>query len=194
MAHQTATTGIGGDGMVACDQGVGCLRRAFVAAIAPFAPGLADQRIDDVERGVEDAPQVGQHVGHPHEVVIVGARVALRLTWHQPKEILERQGDAHKGVVLDLADGDKLIDIDCAFGQKILAEHLATAGDTDRAIGGLGAIDMGDVELAQDGQHGSCHPRVGAFIHGIEADIGVDDLGGGAFAQEGAARHVRPWR
>ena len=86
--------------MIAGDEHVGDARR-LLPGCAPLAARLCDQAVDDVERRIEEPPDVGQHVGHAHQVVEVLACASIGLAHgHQAKEVLERQRDAHKGVVL----------------------------------------------------------------------------------------------
>ena len=49
---------------------------------------------------------IGQHIRHAHEVVVVVARAPQRLDRHQAKQVLEAQGDAHEGMILHLLHRD----------------------------------------------------------------------------------------
>jgi len=111
VAHQMRAARIRGDGVVAGEQRIRDLRRALVAPVAPLPACLPHQAVYNIQRWVQDAAQIGQHVGHPHQVMVIAAHLALRLRRHEAKEVLERHRHTHKGVVLQLGHGDELVHV-----------------------------------------------------------------------------------
>ena len=71
--------------------------------------------------------EIGQQIGHTHDMVKIGAGVAFWFAWGQAKKIFGTEGDAHKEVIFELGDRDKLIHIDRGFGQHIFLKHQPTA-------------------------------------------------------------------
>ena len=157
--------------------------------VAPFHAGLADQRIYDVQRRVHDPPDVGQHVGHAHQMmVIVAGTAAIALARRQPEKVLQAAGDAHIGMVLDGRHRDHGIGLDHALHQNILPKELAAAGNRRRPVGRTRAVEVGDVELAQEVGHRHRLLQRAVLVHHKIAAIGADDLGACPLAQQAEHR------
>ena len=180
--------GIGGNGVIAGNQGIGLARRPFVQPIAPLLAGLTHQPIDDIERRVEDAAQVGQHIGHAHQVVIVGPGVTPGLAGHQAKEIFQAQSDAHESVIFHFGHRDEFVDLHRVLGQQVLIEHLPAARHRIGPGGRFCAVDVGDVEFAQHRQHGGGRLGIGALVHSVITHVRAHQRGTGFLAQEAQHR------
>ena len=170
--------------MIAGDEHVGDARH-LLSRGAPLAAGLGDQAIDDVERGVEEPSDVGQHVGHAHQVVEVLPRAPVRLAHgHQAKEVLERQRDAHKGVVFHALHVHQRVGLHDAFGHHVLAEHLPAAGYLVDAEGRHVGVHIGHVKFAHQRRQLGGRRRVRIVLAQIDRDVGEEEFGVGIFAQQ----------
>ena len=100
---------------------------------------------------------------------------------YKAEEVLERQRDAHEGVVLHPLDVHQRVGLHDALRQHVLAEHLPAARHLVRRRRWHVDVDVGDIELAhQWGQLGG-FDRVRAAVALEDCGIHVEQLGAGFF-------------
>ncbi len=102
VPHQVCPTGVGCHRMIAGNQHIDHTRQPLV--IAPLHTGLAYQPINDAESRVKQTSEIGQHIGHTHQMMVVVTWFVVRHLGHQPKEVLQCEGDTHESMVLHLLD------------------------------------------------------------------------------------------
>ncbi len=174
-AHEVGAAGVGGDDVIACDEGV-----TDAALAAPFGFGLAGEGVDDVEAGVGDLAKVGQDVGEADGVMEIGSDTAMRWNGWKAEEVFEAEGDAHESVAFHFGERDKGVGFAEGGGELVFGEHDATAGDFVLREGRITSFDVGDVEFFEEGAH--VKVGAGAFAWGCSsAGVEDKDVGLGAF-------------